>query len=352
MHAILGAVMALCVASAGAAAAPSPETYHLEAAIPVPGSATGWDYHAFDATSGRMFIAHRADGLQVYDTRAGAVVATIADSKNTNTAALATEFDIGIAGTTDGDVVVFKPTTLETLARYKSATAGFDGAAYDPVSRRFAMVGEADERTHRTPVLFFDGRTGQPAGTVIVDSAKVDAPRADGQGHLFLPLRDRARVAKVDSVALKVITTLPLAGCAQPAALELDRTTQRVFVGCRGDAKSAPALVVLDMASGRQRARLPIGRGVDEVLFDERAQAVMTANGEEGSLTVIRRLPQDHYRVTATIGTRPRARTGVLDPATGKIYLVTAQYIDTYPEGEDAKTAYLPDTFTVLTYAP
>ncbi len=330
----------------------SPETYHLEKAVTIPGSATGWDYHTLDQARGRIFIAHRGDGLQVYDIKAAAFVTTLTDSKGTNTAALAPEFDLGIAGTTDGDIIVFTPSTLKTVKRYKSTTDGFDGAVYEPLSKRFVLVGEADEKARRTPVLFFDARTGEPAGTLMLDSAKVDAPRADGRGHIFLPLRDRNAVATLDAALTpKVSAMLPLHGCVRPAALELDRATQRIFVGCRGDAKSAPELAVLDAGTGKQIATLPIGHGVDEVLFDAKAQAIISANGDEGSMTVIRRLPQERYRVTATIGTRPRARTGVIDADTGKIYLVTAEYIDTYPEGKEVETAYRPDTFTVLTYA-
>jgi hypothetical protein len=345
------AVMSLAHLAAAAPQPNPPEGYHLEKVVTIPGGDTGWDYNALDQKRGRMFIAHRKEGLHVYDVHAGKLLKTLADSTGANTAALAPEFDLGIAGTTDGHVVVFRLSALKTVARYASATEGFDGATYDAASKRFAMVGEPDPVTQRTPLLLFDGRTGQPAGQVMLESVKVDGPHPDGEGNLFLPLRDKGTVVKVDIAAMKAIATLPLSGCSKPAALDFDTANKRIFVGCRGHGAIAPVLAVLDAVSGVQLATLPIGRGVDEVMYDRNAKAIMTANGEDGSMTVIRQQSADQYRTSATIGTRPRARTGVLDDSTGKIYLVNAQYIEKFVDGKESDLSYLPNTFSVLTYS-
>ncbi len=341
---------ALCMAAAALPAA-AEGTYHLEKSVTIPGGDSGWDYNAIDPQHGHIFIAHRQDGLHVYDIKSGKVIKTLAGSSNANTAALAPEFDRGIAGTTDGYIIVFKLSTLQTVARYKSATDGFDGATYEPVSKRFAAVGEADPATKTTPVLFFDARTGKPAGSVLLHSVKVDAPRADGKGNIVMPLRDHGSVASIDARTMQAGAVVAVADCAKPAALELDPVNQRIFVGCRGDRASSPRLAVLDAASGKQVAWVPIGRGVDEVMYDPRGKEVITANGEDGSMSVIRQLSADAYQVAETVGTRPMARTGVLDERSGKIYLVNAQYVRKYRDGEEAQTSFLPNTFSVLTYS-
>jgi hypothetical protein len=344
--AIAGAAAA--PACCGAAAAPS---LRLEKVVTIPGSATGWDYNSLDQQHGHIFIAHRKDGLQVYDVASGKVLQTVADSANANTSALAPEFDLGIAGTTDGYIVVFSLSSLKTLARYKSDTDGFDGAAYDPVSKRFAVVGEADLDKKRTPVLFFDARTGKPAGAVSVASVKIDAPRADGMGNIYMPLRDQASVLKVDTRDMKVVGTIRVNFCVKPSALELDNANRRLFVGCRGNATIEPVLAVLDVVSGRQVTTLPIGRGVDEVMYNRRTGSIFTANGDDASMTLIRQITPDAYRVAETVGTRPMARTGVLDERSGKIYLVNAEYVKKYRDGKDPETLFVPNTFSVLTYA-
>jgi hypothetical protein len=344
-------VAALMLCGALTAHAAEERSYHLEKVVTIKSSDTGWDYNALDAKRGRLFIAHRADGLHVYDTRAGRMIRTLDQSKGTNTAALALEFDLGIAGTTEGDVILFRPSNLKTISRAKSSTGGFDGATYDPVSQRFAMVGEADEQDGTTPVLFFDARTGEQVGNVVLHSVKVDAPRPDGKGHIYMPLRDRALVARIDTRTLKDAGTLSLGTCQMPASLDLDLQRQRLFVGCRGKGASSPQLVVLDAQDGRQIASLPIGRGVDEVMYDPKSATIMTANGQDATMTVIAQKGPDQYRVAQTVGTRPMARTGVLDETTGKIFLVNAQYVQTHDEAGEASTRFLPNTFSVLTYA-
>lgn len=315
-------------------------------------SNTGWDYSSLDEKRGHMFIAHRKDGLQVFDVRKGRVIATLSKSGGANTSALAPEFDLGIAGTTDGDVVLFKLSTLKTIARYKSTTGGFDGATYDPATRQFVMVGEADATTKRTPVLFFEGKTGRVAGSVEIASEKVDAPRADSTGHVYLPLRDRAAVARIDASSLTLEATWPLAECLTPASLDVDAEDGRLFVACRGTTGSDPALAVLDLQSGVQLSKLRIGRGTDDVFYDGARKTIVTVNGEDGSLTFIRQRDANTYAVEQTVSTRPMARTGVLDPTTGGIHLVTAQFVHVHGGGPLPITTFLPDTFVILSYAP
>jgi hypothetical protein len=345
---IPAAICATLLAAALPAGAAEEHSYHLEKVVTIPGSDTGWDYNVLDARRGRLFIAHRADGLHVYDTRAGRVLKTLEQSKGSNTAALAAEFDMGIAGTTEGDVVLFQPSTLKTIKRFKSSTAGFDGATYDAASKRFIMVGEADEHAGTTPVLLFDARTGAEVGSVTLSSKKVDAPRPDGKGNIYLPLRDRSLVARIDARAMKEAGVLTLGECQSPSALELDQGHQRLFVGCRG---SAPQLAVLDARDGRLVTHLPIGRGVDEVMFNPVDGTVLTANGQDATMTVIAQSGADGYRVLQTVGTRPMARTGVIDESTGKVYLVNAQYVENYSEAGARTTHFLPNTFSVLTFS-
>src|SRR5256885_16412230 len=50
----------------------------LVADVPLPGPAKRFDYQNFDATAGRLYISHmRGDRLEVVDTRAGKLVASI-----------------------------------------------------------------------------------------------------------------------------------------------------------------------------------------------------------------------------------------------------------------------------------
>jgi hypothetical protein len=347
------AVVSLCAVSAHAASVEpgnrSFAGYKLERAAALPSTDTGWDYSSLDEKRGNMFIGHRKDGIQVFDVRRGVPVKTLKESTGANATSVAPEFDIGIAGTTDGDVVVFQLSTLQTLKRYKSTTEGFDGASYEPFSKRFMMIGTPAKGSQVTPVMFFDAKTGEPAGSIDVQSEKIDPARSDAAGHVFLPLRDKSAVARIDVRNMKVDATWPMRECLTPSSLAVDPANQRVFVACRGTDAVAPAMAVLDSNTGAQIAKLPIGRGTDDMFFDGPRKTIVVVNGDS-SMTVISQRSADDYALALSVSTRPTARSGAYDYASGRIHLSSAETVTRFDNAGKPKTTFLPNTFRVLTY--
>jgi DNA-binding beta-propeller fold protein YncE len=111
-----------------------------------------------------------------------------------------------------------------------------------------------------------------------------------------------------------------LPGCSSPSGLAIDRTNHRLFSVCDGK-----VMVITDARTGRQVARVPIGDWPDAAAYDAKRHLVFSSNGD-GSLTVVRQLSADRYEVAATVPTQHGARTMALDPTSGKIYLVTAEF--------------------------
>jgi hypothetical protein len=343
--------IAAWAACAWAQAGGDPESYRLEKVVTTRSSNTGWDYNSLDDKRGHMFIARRKDGLHVYDTRQGKLISRIANSTGANSSALAPEFDLGISGTTDGDVILFKLSTLKTLKRYKTRAGGFDGATYEPATKRFVIVGEADKDKHATPVLFFDGKTGEQVGSVDVPSEKVDAPRPDATSHVFVPLRDKNSVARLDVQAMKIDATWSPDGCKTPASLDVDTANQRLLLACRGNLGLAPSIFVLDSGTGRFITKVPNGRGTDDVFYDKTRKSIVTINGEDATMSLIEQKSPDEYVLKQATSTRPFFRTGVFDEASGKVYLTGAEYVSSFDAAGTATMTFLPDTFAILTYA-
>jgi DNA-binding beta-propeller fold protein YncE len=105
-------------------------------------------------------------------------------------------------------------------------------------------------------------------------------------------------------------------------------------------------LAVSDYKAGKVVATAPIGMGVDGAAFDPATGDVFTANGE-GTLTVIHEDSPDKYTVVQNLTTSPGSRNMGLDPATHKIYVVTAKF-GPPPAGAPpgrARGAVLPDSF-------
>jgi len=311
------------------------------------GESPDWDYLALDSARGHLFIGRRASGVAVYDVKTRKVLRTLNKSKDAGAITLAPELDRGYTANGDGTTTVFSLSTLRTIDRVKfgdDADAGF----YDPATRQIAFtMGDSHA------IAFVDARTGRVLGKLAVDSSKLDAAAPDGEGNLFMALRDRNAVIKVDIANRKLVDRWPTTGCEQPTGLSYDREHKRIFVGCRG---TKPVLAVMDASSGTVIGTHEIGRGNDGVIYDRTTHRVYTSNGVDANLVIYEQVDPDTYKLIEATTTRPYARTMALDPVSKKVYLVTAEGTADPSEKINTSVAsfypnhYFPNTFTVLTY--
>jgi DNA-binding beta-propeller fold protein YncE len=84
-------------------------------------------------------------------------------------------------------------------------------------------------------------------------------------------------------------------------------------------------LAVSDYQAGRIVATAPIGAGVDGAAFDAAAGDVFASNAD-GTLTVIHEDGPDQYHVVQNVQTAPGGRNMGLDPATHRVYVVSAKF--------------------------
>lgn len=280
----LGGSAALAVAAAAPPGWAQP-CYRLESSVTLRATASNWNCAAFDSARGYLFIGGR--GVTVFDVHAQKVVRTIDLCVDANAVTLIPEFDRGYTANIDGTTTVFQLSTFRSIARIHLGTDG-DSAFYDPVTRQVAFTMGSNRK-----IVFVDARTARPTGDLNLDAELGDAV-PDGEGRLFIALRDRNCVALIDAANHRLDGLWPIDPCEEPTAVAFDQAGKQLFVGCRG---RNPALAVLDASSGKLIATLQTGQDNDGVAFD-----------------------------AAT-------RRMALDPVTRKVYLVT-------------------DTFTVLTYAP
>jgi len=323
--------------------------YRLERAAMLPGAKPDWDYVTLDPVRGFLFIGRRADGVTVWDVRSNRVVRTIEKSEEAGAVILVPEFDRGYTANEDGSTTIFRLSTLATIDRVKFGDDS-DSGFFDPVTKQIAFtMGDSHK------IAFVDAKTGRPAGDLSIDSKKLDGTAPDGEGNLFMALRDRNAVLKIDVKSHAVVARWNTDGCEQPTGIAYDRGGKRIFVGCRG---TKPVLAVMDATSGKVISTHEIGRGNDGVVYDSEARRVYTSNGVDANLVIYDQLDADTYVLSEATTTRPYARTMALDPKTKKVYLVTAEgTADPVMKINKAvapfyPNRYYPDTFTVLTFAP
>ncbi|SDE74787.1 hypothetical protein SAMN05428966_110108 [Massilia sp. PDC64] len=340
----LAAGLAWSVANASAPLDP----YRQEVATVLPGTDTGWGALAFDADRSWLFMARHDDGLTVFDVRTREVVANVAGTTGADSVVLLPRLDRAYVAGTDGTLTTVALSTLTLIRWEKIADARLNAIFHEPSTDRvYAVAGTAPRSS---TLIALDPKTGRVIGRTVFDGGRMDRPATDGAGTIFAPLRDRHVLLKLEAAGLRIGQAWPLAPCEQPVAVHYDEASRRVFVGCRG---THPMFVALDPATGRVVAALPIGQGVGGLVFDRDNRLVITANGADASMTVIRQLGPDRYALVETIATRPKARVLALDPATHSLYSVTAGFTIAAPEpGKPAPApTYHAGSFTVLAYA-
>jgi hypothetical protein len=100
-----------------------------------------------------------------------------------------------------------------------------------------------------------------------------------------------------------------------------------------------------------QVASLPIGAGPDGAAFDPGRGIAFSANGSDGTLTLVHEDDANHFRVMATVPTQKSARTLTLDPTTHRIYLPAAEFgapPAATAEQPHPRPPMVPDSFVVL----
>jgi YVTN family beta-propeller protein len=237
-------------------------------------------------------------------------------------------------------VTVFDSDSLAVIREVKLAAHNPDAILYEPVGKHiFTFNGKSKD------VTVLDASSLEVVATLAVPD-KPEFAVDDGNGHIFVNIESEAgQMTVIDSRKLSVIRTFPLPGCATPSGLAIDKAHHRLFSVCDGK-----IMVVTDADTGKQVARVPVGEGPDAAAFDPKRGLAFSSNGD-GTLTVVREESADRYSVQATVPTQRGARTMALDPATGKVYVVTTDFgapPAATPEQPHPRPVPVPDTFTVL----
>jgi len=342
-------LMVMPLALTAAAASAGDPLYTLESATTLPSTDTDWDYIKLEPHGSRLFLGRRKDGLTVYNVDTKRTIATVANSAGANGPLLLPKINRGYVVTTDGAIVTFELKSLKVLARTPLATdGGLNTVSYDPSSDKLlAVVGS---RTKESAWFVLDPMTGGLISKKVFPFKKMDEPAPDGKGSLFAPARYDNLLLKLDSKTLAETGRWNIA-CEQVVAVEYQKHTDRLLIGCRGD---KPVFIALDATTGRQIASIPIGKGIDGMAVDETRGRIITSNGGDSSLTVIKQDGPDSYRLLGNVQTRPQARTMQIDERNGKLYLVTADMTAPAPgpDGTTPAPIFHPNSFTVLTYKP
>jgi DNA-binding beta-propeller fold protein YncE len=289
------------------ARANSPADYELVGDYKL-GGPNFWDYLTFDSGAQRLYIAH-INKVEVVDVKTGKSVGTVGPFHDTHGIAIVPELNKGYADSGDDGVVkVFDLKDFHVLKTIK-VSEDADGMLYDPKSHSVLVV--AGDSKNLTIINASDDTVSK----VVALPGKPEFLALDTKGHVFVNLADSGSIAKVEVPSGTVSATWPMAGCEKPHGLAYDPAKDRLFSGCAN-----LVMIVVDAATGKNLAKLPIGSNSDAVVVDSKRGRAMSANGD-GTLTVVSVGDGDTYSVQRTVPTFFGGRNAVLDEATGTLFI-------------------------------
>jgi DNA-binding beta-propeller fold protein YncE len=310
------------------------QQYVFDKKIPIPGDG-GYDYMAVDEVNRHLFVSH-GTAFDVVDLDTEKPIATIDGMKGVHGIAIVNEVNKGFISDGRGTaVVVVDLTTFRIIKTINLApTTDEDGIIYDPASKK-VFVFNGDSKS----TIAIDIHTLEPVKTIDLGGGPEFAA-SDGKGMVYNNIEDLNTLKVIDTKELVVKDTWPLAPCGGPTGLAIDVANARLFTGCRGN----KGLSVVDLHSGKVITTLPIGAGVDAVIYDAADKLIFVSNGD-ATATIIRQDSPDNYSVIQTLSTFPRAKTMAMDKKTKKIYFSAPQF-------ETGTRKIIPGTFAVFVYKP
>jgi DNA-binding beta-propeller fold protein YncE len=290
--------------------------------IPLGGDG-GWDYLTVDSSNHRLFIA-RATRVMVVDLLTDKLLAEIPDTPGCHGIALVPDRNEGFItsagkkGDPAGNVVVFDTKSLKVLRTIPAGNRP-DAILYDPASKKVFAFNHGDG----TVTVIDPAAPADSKPATIEVGGTLEFGATDGKGRVYVNVEDKSEVVAIDSKELKVLAHWSISPAKEPTGLDIDVASNRLFSATSGK------MVVLETNSGKVVDTEPTGNGVDGCAYDPKPSLLLSANGKDGTVTVMAEirgdsliaLPTGKCIVVQTLPTAKGARTIAVDPPTHRFYL-------------------------------
>jgi DNA-binding beta-propeller fold protein YncE len=286
----------------------------LIADVPLPASASRFDYESLESASGRLFISHMGAGqLVVFDVRAGRVIGNL-DGFPTVTGVLAVPAEHRAYASATGDhaVVVVDDSTLQIVARVPGPRFP-DGIAYAPEERRVFVSDESGRRD-----FVINAATNSVVARIELDGEAGNTQYDPGSHCVIVAVQTANQLAVIDPATATIVRRITLDQAVRyPHGVYIDAPHRLAFIA----GQESATLGVLDLQTLQLRQVLPIGSDPDVLAFDPTHGRLYVA-AESGVVAVF----EERDRSLSQLGwyRAPKAHSVAVDPATHRAYLPLA----------------------------
>ena len=299
------------VAVVGPAVTQTPDHSPLKtvANVPLPGPAVRFDYQYFDASQGRLYIAHmNANQLVVFDTKKREVIANLDGFSSVHGVWAVPELGrVYASATGEHQVAVVDAKSLKTIATVGPITYP-DGIAYAPSVKRIFV---SDEHGDADAVI--DATTNTLVTTIPLGGGAGNTVYDPGSAHILVAVHQKNELVAIDPATAKIIGRYPLPGIESPHGIALDAPNRLAFVAGEENHK----LAVVDLTTMKVLALHDVGKDPDVLAFDANLKQLYVS-AESGNVTVFRENGK-----SLTLYTKfflPHAHTVSIDPDSHLIY--------------------------------
>ena len=278
------------------------------------GGEGGFDYVTADPDARILYVARSgpAGHIGVYNIDS---LTQVGDMTGISAHGAAVDTSTGHGFATSNPVTMFDSKKFTVIKKVENQGSP-DGYLNDPVNHRFYIL------SHRAPnITVLDDKDGSILGTIDIGGAPEQAV-TDGKGKIYVDIEDKDAIAVIDAANMKMLGKYDISakggGCA---GLAFDVKNQILFASCRDKNN----MIILSAIDGHIITDLPIGVGSDGAVFNPATMEAFSSQGD-GTLTVIKENSPTSFAVEQTVATPKGAKTITLDPKTGHLFLITAEW--------------------------
>jgi len=285
----------------------------------MPASVKGrFDHLGIDIGGNRLFVVgEEAQQVLVFDLATGKFIRSI---KVDHPHAVLYREDLNRIYITDegkGVLNIYDGKTYD-LVKTVQLKVDSDSIGYDPATH-YLYIDNGGDNAHETFTMLsvVDTAAGAKLADIKLDGDTLEAMALEKSGdRLYLNNPAKNEVEVIDRKTNKVVTSWPVKLGKSNATMALDESVHRLFVGCRSG-----AIVVFDSQTGKELQALPVGKGVDDLMFDPASKRIYATSGGTGMVDVYKESDPDHYQSLGQIPSGPGAKTGLLVPQLGRIFV-------------------------------
>jgi DNA-binding beta-propeller fold protein YncE len=224
-----------------------------------------------------------------------------------------------------GVVRIYDGTTYKQIRRV-DLLPDTDAIEYDPDTEHLFVKNGGEDAKQPYSVITILETNGDKVGEIKVDSDTIgDLVVEHSSSRLFVPDADKQRHSKLiqvfDRNKRRLLATWPDPHGTHDGVMDLDDSTHRLFAG-----EPEGLVTVFNAETGKEVTTLPIGKGMDGMVFDEKSKRLYVTCGDDGQIYVYKEEDPDHYKLLGKVFSGPNARGGTLVPELHRFFTAVPEH--------------------------